>query len=52
MISAGIDKKIKRINQDLDKTATGDLTVQFYSKGKDELHSLICGIQCIYTMKN
>jgi methyl-accepting chemotaxis protein len=45
MISVGIDKTIKKINKDLDKAAKGDLTVQFHSKGRDELHILIHGIQ-------
>lgn len=45
MISVGIDKTIKNINQGLDKAAKGDLTVQFRSKGRDELHNLIHGIQ-------
>lgn len=45
MISNGINGTVKNINQGLDKAAKGDLTVQFHSKGKDELHILICSIQ-------
>lgn len=45
MISIGINKTVKNINQGLEKAAKGDLTVQFHSKGKDEFHTMINGIQ-------
>lgn len=45
MISIGIDKAIKNINQGLNKAAHGDLTVSFTSKRKDEFHILIEELQ-------
>ncbi len=45
MISIGIDITVKNINQGLDKASKGDLTVQFHSKGRDELQIVIHGIQ-------
>lgn len=45
MISLGIDKTIKNINQGLEKAAKGDLTMQFHSTSKDEFRTLIHGIQ-------
>ena len=45
MISIGIDKTIKNINQGLEKAAKGDLTMQFHSRRKDEFRNLIHGIQ-------
>jgi methyl-accepting chemotaxis protein len=48
LLSTTISRTIKSINQSLQKAATGDLTVQFHSKRKDEFHILIQEIQVTF----
>ncbi len=49
LLSTTISRTIKSINQSLQKAATGDLTVQFHSKRKDEFHILIQEIQVTFS---
>lgn len=48
LLSTSISKTIESINHSLQKAATGDLTVQFNSKRKDEFHILIQEIQVTF----
>lgn len=48
LLSTSISRTIESINSSLQKAATGDLTVQFDSKRKDEFHILIQEIQITF----
>ncbi len=48
LLSTTISRTIQSINRSLQKAATGDLTVQFHSKRKDEFHILIREIQLTF----
>lgn len=49
LLSTTISRTIRRINGSLQQAATGDLTVQFHSKRKDEFHVLIDEIQITFS---
>lgn len=49
LLSTMISRTIQNINQSLQRAATGDLTVQFHSKRKDEFHVLINEIQVTFS---
>jgi len=52
-ISTGIDKTIKHITKGLKKAAEGDLTVEFYTKRRDEFQTLVHEMsQTFINMKN
>ncbi len=48
LLSTSISRTITGINKTLQKAATGDLTVQFHSKRKNEFHILIEEIQATF----
>ncbi len=48
LLSTSISRTITGINKTLQKAATGDLTVQFHSKRKNEFHILIEEIQLTF----